>query len=52
MSECKMCNGSGTILVRCHYHGDISHAEPCICHYENYFMQIHAINDDTVMEEE
>ena len=43
--SCSFCEDTGTVLIRCHHHGDISHAEQCICQYERElnFMNIHAI---------
>ena len=43
--ECKLCGGTGTVLVPCHSLGDISHAEPCVCMVERElnFMDIHGI---------
>jgi len=45
LDSCDTCNGSGTVLVRCHHHGDISHAELCVCLVERElnFMSIHGI---------
>tara|TARA_R100000152_G_C6673906_1_gene109521 strand:+ start:149 stop:367 length:219 start_codon:yes stop_codon:yes gene_type:complete len=45
--KCKECNDTGTLLVKCHQHGDISHAEQCLCQVERElnFMDIHGITN-------
>jgi hypothetical protein len=51
MSECNICNDTGTVLVKCYSHGDISHAEQCLCQYETDFMETHGVNEFMTEEE-